>query len=471
MDGSDVLAPVDNSVISQWDKYAYEDYTDRVISVEVETEQNEPYSVVQSMADITFSNHDNFFTPKSGSPIEDYILPRRPFRILMGFGGEVVPKFVGLSTRIPEINKRQKTAKFHCIDFLTYIFEKKIDQTAMLLNNSTSEILDYLFQEVGLSSDQYVLDETSFNRINYFYAEKGQSLGDIIRPLMAAEQGRLWMDELGIIRFLNRQNYPTTTVYDFGFNNTVDYDTSTEDDIINTVTIKSSVLKEQPNQKVWEFSQPEIIPAGNTVDIWANFDDPMTGVDSPTLQTGDIEASYFRATEDEEGGISSVNISLESFSDFNKAAVMTFKNNGTTPLYLFAVVLWGTPVKVIDTIIVEDSDQASIDDFEQRLYELDTNYIQSKDDAISKAAIMVRDYKNYGSVVEFEAKGNPALQIGDGVNLDLDGFQGDHIITKIYDYMGGKGQYRQQLRGTHKDPTTYFILDRSVLNGSDVLSP
>src|SRR5690606_12714197 len=169
LNGVDVLAPSDNSVIQEWDKYKYINLSDRVISVEVESEQTEPFSVVQSMADITFNNYDNFFTPKSGSSIQDYILPRRPFRILMGFGNEVVPIFVGLSTKLPEINKQSRTARFHCIDFLTFLFEQKIDDTIMLKDYSTGEILAYLLEHLGLLSSQYDIDPVSFNRINFFY--------------------------------------------------------------------------------------------------------------------------------------------------------------------------------------------------------------------------------------------------------------------------------------------------------------
>jgi hypothetical protein len=473
LDGTDVLAPSDNNIINEWDKYDYRDYTDRVISLEVTREMIEPFSVVQTMADVTLKNEDNYFTPNSGSPIQDFILPRRPFRIFMGFDGESVPVFVGLSEKMPEIDKSAGTARFHLIDFLSVIFGKSVIEATMLINKTTSEILDVLFQQVGLVPDQYVLD-TSFNRIPFFFVQKDDNLGQIIRDLMEAEQGRLFLDELGIIRFLNRQNYNETIVASYNKSNTLDYSVSGEDDIINYAKIKMDVLAVQDDQTVWQQSQPVAVEAGGTVEIWANLTDPVTSVLEPEYSPESVEASYFTTTRNADGTVPYTNISLENIESFGSAVKLTFENVGASDAFVFAIDLWGTPIKVIDTLLVEDKDQTSIDDFEEQVYELQTKYIQTKNDAINKAAIMVNDYKDYGSIVEYEVKGNPAYQLGDAHDLDLDGYQGAHIITKKIDIMANN-RYTQTLRAKQKDIPSYFILSsdseaKSLLDGTDLLT-
>lgn len=679
LDGSDVLAPTSSSVIQLWDKYEYEDITDRVISVEMETEQTEPYSIVRAMADVTVNNFDGYFTPKTSPNIAsnnitsafnsytntlswshscsgknrylvvgvvilgdsppphdlvsvtydgldmtyigdetnagvrvflyglvappkgsntivvthdgtlttswclgiaqsfvnvsqsqptgdtataddtdnamsvsldvpdnnslavsfggkyntddllvgnagqtntiedtvasgwglvgamsykpasddttmgytysdsndgcmvgvvlnryteagDFALPRRPFRVLMGFGSEVVPLFVGLSTRTPEINKNSRTAKFHCIDFLTYMFEQKIDNTLLLQDYSTGEILEYLFDHIGLLPSQYEIDPTSFNRISYFYAEKGRTLGEIIRPLMEAEQGALWLNEVGVIRFQNRQSYPTIPVHEFDEANTIDYDVSDESDVINYVEIISKVLGVQPSQNLYQIAGPRSIPAGQSLDIWIDFADPVTGADSPSDELVPIEASYFIQTQDEAGTVPSTDISLDSVSIFSKSMLVQFTNSGSSTRYVYDLVIWGTPVRVTDEIRVEDQDAASIEAFEQRAYRLETNYIQDREDAVSKAAILIRDYKDYGDSVTLDVKGRPDLQIRDIITLNVDGYVGDYVITKIYNGMGNN-RYIQRVRATEKDITEYFILDESLLDGSDLLAP
>lgn len=473
LDGTDVLANNDNNIIALWDKYSYADYTDRVISLEVTREVVEPYSIVQTIADVTLKNEDNYFTPNSGSPIDSFILPRRPFRILMGFGGEVVPVFVGLSEKMPEIDKSNGTASFHLIDFLTVIFGKSVIEATMLLDKTTSEILDILFQQVGLLPDQYVLD-TSFNRIPFFFVQKDDNLGEIIKGLMEAEQGRLYLDELGIIRFLNRQNYNNTTVASYDKSNTIDYSVSDEDDIINYAKIKMDVLAVQDDQTVWQQSEPVQIGVGETVEIWANLTDPVTSVLEPDYSPESVEASYFTSTRDLEGTIPYTDIDLIDIESFGTAVKFTFENTGSFIGYVFAIDLWGSPIKVVDQLLVEDKDETSIENFEEQVYELETKYIQTKNDAINKAAIIVNDYKDYGSIVDLDIKGNPAYQIEDALDLDLDGYTGAHIITKKIDIISDN-KYTQRVRAKQKEVQQYFILSsdseaKSLLDGTDILT-
>lgn len=469
LDGDDLLAPTDSNIIAEWDKYSYADYSDRVIDMEVTREVTEPYSIVQSYADVTLNNYDNYFTPNSGSPIEDFILPKRPFRILMGFGAETVPVFVGLSEKMPRLDKQSRTVTFHLIDFLTLIFDKEVGETTMLLNSSTSEILSELFQGVGLLPSQFDLDD-SFNRVPYFFVKKGVKLGSVVQDLMKAEQGRLYLDELGVIRFKNRQNYSTTSVYSFDKANTIDYHVSDEDDIINYVKLKANILELQSEQSVWEQALPIYVPVGATVEVWGTLNHPTTAITTPVYSEVQVESSHFRATQDSTGNTPYADIDLVSDDLFGDTAKLVFENTGSLNGYVFAIDLWGTPIVQADTILVEEKDQTSIDNFEERLYELETPYIQTRNDAISKAAIMVDDFKDYGSLVDWDAKGNPALQIDDVVDLDLDGYQGDHVITKIVQGMS-LGKYWQRLRGKSKAPRMYFILDSSVLDGTDVLAP
>lgn len=469
LDGPDILAPSDNNVIQEWDKYTYTDYSSRVISIETNREVTEPSSIVQSYADVTLNNYDNYFTPNSGSPIDQFILPKRPFRLLMGFGNETVPVFVGLSEKMPTLDKTSRTASFHLIDFLSIIFEKDIGNTEILLDNTTTEILDVLFQAVGLLPAQYELDN-SFNTIPFFYVNKGDKLGPIVKELMEAEQGRLYLDEQGVIRFRNRQNYATDTVYNFSKTNTLDYSVSDDDDIINYAKLKLNILEVQPEQSVYEQSVPIYVPAGDTVEIFANLNDPATSVTTPVYSPVSVESSHFITTQDIEGLLAYTDISLATIDKFSTAVKLTFENTGTLNGYVYAVDLWGTPVKQVDTILIEEKDQASIDEFEERVYELDTKYIQTKSNGITKAAIMVDDYKDYGSMVELEVKGNPALQIDDGLNLNLDGYQGTHVITKIINGISD-GRYRQRITAKFKEPRLYFILDQSLLDGTDVLAP
>lgn len=475
LDGPDLLSPDGTPNILPWDQYEYTDYSDRVISIEISQEQVEPYSVVQSIADVTLNNFDDYFTPNAGSPIDAYILPKRPFRLLLGFNGESLPQFVGLSTSTPDISKTGKTAKFHLIDFMSYLFDREIHDSDLLLDVSTAEAIDYLFQSVGLLPSQYSLDETSFNRIPFFYVDKGRKLGSVIKELMEAEQGRLYMDEFGVIRFLSRQNFETTSVYSFDTRNTIDYSVSKEDDVINSTRFECDILAEQVKQSIYVLSEKILVKAGSTAEYWISYNDPITAVTTPTYSAITITDSYFTSTSDVNGEIPYTSITISSIDNFSKASKIVFSNGGATDAYVYAMEVFGTPVKVIDEIIVENKDQTSIDAYDERRYELKTTYIQDRDSAESKSAVMIDDYKDFGSILEIDIKGSPALQIGDVVTLDLDTYAGDATITKIVQILSD-AKYTQRLTVKQREFRVYFILSsdseaRSLLDGTDVLAP
>lgn len=476
LDGPDILAPDSDSVITEWDKYVYRDYTDRIVSIEINREELDPYSVVQAFADVTFDNFDGYFTPNSKSPIAEYILPRRPFRLLGGFGNEVIPQFVGLSTEMPTIDREAGTARFHLVDFLTYLFDKEIGDTIMLIDNNTGDILDYLFQEVGLLPNQYVIDETSFNRIPFFYAEKGQSLGSVIKELIRAEQGRLFMDEAGIIRYLSRQSYSDTVVQTFREHDVEDYKPSDENDIINYVKITADVLAQQPKSSIWQSVASTYIKAGDTAEVWAAFSDPVVSVTTPVTSDEILEDSYYQAFVDVEDIEYYPLIGIQSIQVFAKTVKIVFENNGSENAYVKNIELWGVPVKVEDTIEVIDFDQDSVDKFEEQRYEFKTNYIQDQTKALSEAAIMVEDYKDYGAIIKGRFIGNAALQIGDVIALDnVDGYDDTYTITGITN-IWGDFRFRQDLEIKKKVVRQYFILSsdsqaRSLLDGTDALAP
>lgn len=475
LDGPDILTSSDADVVQEWDKYLYTDYSDRVISVEITQDQTEPFSIVQSMADVVVNNYDGFFTPNGGSPIEQYILPKRPMRLLMGFNGINLPQFIGLTEKMPELDKASRTATFHLIDFMTFIFDREVDNTAILENVTTAEILDFLFQSVGLLPSQFSLDETSFNRVPYFYVEKGQKLGGIVQELMEAEQGRLFMDELGIIRFLSRQNYNSQPVWKFDDNRVIDYQVSQADDIINFARIESDVLGRFNNVPLWSASQPILVRAGETTSVWSQYQDPVIAVDTPVTSSVEIEGSSFNDSLDSQGQEPYGNISLQSITNFSKSSLMVFENGGDQDAYIVNLDLWGDAIRVEDTIIAEESDPTSIENFDERRYELKTKYIQDVNSAISKVSILVDDYKDFGSILDIDVKGMPALQIGDVVTVEGDTYNGDFIITKIVQIMSNS-KYAQRLRVKFKAPRLYFILSsdseaRSLLDGTDVLMP
>ena len=79
-----------------------------------------------------------------------------------------------------------------------------IRDTQAMRDVRTDEVLAEIFTQFGLAPSQYDLS-TGRNVIKFLFFEKEQlTAGDVIRPLIQAEGGALWLGEDGIIRFRPR---------------------------------------------------------------------------------------------------------------------------------------------------------------------------------------------------------------------------------------------------------------------------
>jgi len=462
----------EGDIVQEWDKYQYEDFTNRVLSFEW-SRQVEPYSSISlAIADIKFNNYDNYFTPNSSSPIADDVLPYRPIRLFAGFGSESVPVFVGLTEKMPVIDEKNKTASFHCIDFLYSLLNRPLDETVMLEDVRTDEALAEVFEAAGLLTTQYDFDE-GFNILKFFYVEKGTKLLGVVEKLLQAEQGRLFLSEIGVVTFRNRQNYVDDSVYRFdAFTNIIDAKKRTEDDIVNVVEIISNVREVQAKQKFWELQQAVAVPAGGTVEIWADFDDPVTTVDNPVYITS-ATTSLFTVNEIEDGsGNPSTDVALDSISKFSKSAKMVFENTGSQALYITTLELFATPAKVVKEIYIREQDDASVAKYDERVLRIENDFFNNESEARSKALILLDDYAEYGSIEEIDVKGSPALQVDDPVIVDLFNRIDDYRISRIAcKVTNSPARFTQMLQVKKFTRRTYFTIEESLIEGDDGIAP
>lgn len=466
--GADIIKG-DGSVVAEWDKYQYDDYTYRLKSIEVTRTEEMVNSTTLAQADIVLENHDNYFTPSRGSVIQNFILPYRPVKLYGGFGEEAIPQFVGLTEKMPTIDEKGKTASFHCIDFMYSLFNRPLDSAVMYQDKRTDEILASLLVAFGISPTQYSFD-TGYNIVKFAFFDKGQKFGDVVKELMEAEMGRFFMDEAGVIRFKNRQNYSSSAQWFFNTSNIIDIQTSKQDDIINVVTVKANVREVQAKQKYWELQSATVIPAGGSVDIWADFNDPVTSVDTPLYITA-ATTSLYTTNEAQDGSGSQVSSGI-SFSNtlFAKSYKMTVSNSNAFAVYLTSLELYATPATVVKQIYVRQADSTSVAKYDERVLDIENDYINNEGDAYSKALIILDDYATYANQYILNVKGNPALQIGDAVNVNIWGYSGVYVITKIvnrWDY----GKFSQQLTVRKKTFRTFFTVGVSTIGGTDVIAP
>lgn len=473
-DGGDVWMPAADNPIQAWDYYKYLNYQSRLMYSTVTRELKFPYSVVSSIADFQLNNYDKYFTPNSGSPISNYILPKRPIRLFMGFGSENLQVFVGLTEGMPEISRQDGLATFTAMDFLTWIYDMPIRNTIAMANVRTDQVLANIFEQFGLSPTQYDLGKGR-NVIPFLFFEREQTTaGDVIRPIMEAEGGWLWLDEQGIIKFRPRLEQPISPVYTLTSNEIVTLDTSNDDEIINHVIINTNVREVQDYQQVFYRDRGNtnlrIVPAGGTYIFQAELSDPCLIIQQPTAGENSSESWFTAALVDGTPVISGVTITSSELK--TNTYNMVFSNSNSFDVNIDQTFLWGRPARLIsaEPEVYDAYDDVSVSKYEEKILTIDNNFIQSSSQAESLALTIVDEYSGLNDILDLEVKGNPAFQLADIIELDYEEFSGEYRIIKITNKIQ-PSTFTQQLKIRKYTPRTWWQWDVSQWDGTDVWAP
>lgn len=471
LDGDDILAISGDNPLQEWDLYDYDDYSDRVTAIEWSREIEFPSSVSSAMADFTVENHDSYFSPNSGSPIDQYIIPKRPVRIFSGFNNNNLSQFVGLTEQMPVVDRATRVASFHAIDFLSLMFTMATNQTIAMQNVKTDEVLAALFTQFGLDPDQYNLPFSS-NRIPFLFYNKGTQAIEIFRDLMQAEMGNLWLDEQGILQLSPRSEMGEAVNYSLDESNLIDINTSSDESIINKVIIHADIRDVQPYQTIYSRSASEtdllVIQANSTRVFEAELDDPALTAEVPT-QGFASAVSWFTAVKSDGTEVSG-SITVTSSELRTNSFVLTFENTNDFDVNINEMEIWGEPAKVVDRIQYTDINQASIDKYEEHVLEIDNNFIQSVEQCAALSFIILAEFAEHSGYIEAEVKGHPALQLGDVVSVDMTGYDGIYKIVSIRNKIQD-GRYSQFIKAKRHTLRDYFILDESLLDSTAVLAP
>lgn len=474
LNGPDVLGTSNDNPLQAWDKYEYTDYTERILSMSVRRELAFPYSIVSAIGDFTLNNYDKYFTPNGASPISTFVIPKRPVRLMQGFGSALLQQFVGLTQGMPEISVTEGTAAFTAFDFLTQIYDMPIRETEALMDVRTDQVLEVIFTQFGLSPTQYDLAEGR-NLIKFLFFERGQlTAGDVIRPLMQAEGGMLWLGEDGVIRFRPRLEQPDSPTYLFDADSVLSCEVVDEDQIINHVVISTDVREVQDYTTIYSKNVSDqsldVVPANGSYTFSAELTDPLFDA-IPPVYGENADVSWFTAALPNGDTVSS-GLSVTSTELRTNSYEITISNTNDFSVNINQMSLWGRPAKRIsvEPIIYENKDTDSIDKYEDRLLEINNNFVQTISSARSLALTILDEYSEYADILDLEVKGNPAIQLGDIVEVDYEEYTGEYRVISITN-KSLPSQFTQMIRVRKYEPHTYFQLDISQLNGDHVLAP
>jgi len=481
LDGGDIIKG-DGSVIQEWDKYTYTDYTDRVLSIEYDRQAEVPTNpITRCVATVVMDNSDGLFTPgNTDSPLLNYLVPRRPIRISEGFEGELIPVFIGMTDSRPEVDDNSKTARFRCVDFLTSVMEVQLQEELMYVNQREDQIIQAILETCGLSASQFSLD-TGENIIPFAYFKKDSKAGDALKEICEASLGNLRMDEAGQIIYESRTSWNShASVIDLTpDDNVLERKNAGRDNVINTVEITFNSRVVQELQKIWETSGTPEVPANGTLEIFAEFRDdegelPVTSAEDPVYIDTATDSIYSTNKEsDGSGDTLDSYITLTSMDLFSTGAKLVFTNSGSVPIFLTRLEIWGTPARIAERGFVRVQDTTSIGDrdgFEERIYKIENDYIQDAVAANSIGQIILADMAQDDDQVDLYIKALPHLQIGDVITYTDDEQTTDYFVTRINGILNSSG-LRQYLRVSKRVINIYWRVGISAIDGTDVIGP
>lgn len=472
--------------ITLFDKYDYAVETSQVNNLTVErTVSTIPIGIMSAQLDLELDNTTKRYLPDYDPTIGSSVRkPGRPVKINAGFGTEVIPVFTGYTGR-PKISLGKRKFNVHAFDAMEYLnnFESSL---GMQTNISTKDIIALLLGEAGFASTQYVLEDSVQSAIG-FINPKGQKAGPLIQSLAEAEGGLFFFDETGIARFWNRLHFDlnSTAVGTLNYSNLMDLQFN-DTPIFNHVKVTAKPRAVTANQLIYRLAQAVEIPPNSVVRYPFAFKDddgdlPATTIDTPVYVDSQI-TSFYRTNKSQQGDGDPMNsyITRTDFDTWGTGGIIEFTNSSTSDtIYITDLQIYGTPAKVVTTIVQEYIDQTSIDDYglnpdnSGAVLEYQNDYIQDSDTAYVYAFNIVNQFSGPGRQLNGVPFGNPAWQFGDVFNVNIE----DTAQTIKMVMLGSKlnmdrtTALSQSMTLEERVFRTYFQIGVSQIGGLDAIHP
>lgn len=463
--------------------YRYFDESDYLTSLSWERGLQIPQGgFSMALAEANLDNTSGRFTPRymgGSSELFTAILPRRPALINAGFNYDgidnLIPQFAGVFNKNPQIDMRNREVQLNMVDYNGFFATRDVDQTSIYTGVTTDVIMENVLINQGMSTSQYDLDP-GINVIPFALIDKGTKLDSLFNKLAQAEYGHFLTNEEGRHLFRNRQWGDSDTYQRVIYTSQViNQEAPTDDHIINVVEIKSDIRQKAINQKLWDLSAPVLVPANDTVEIFADFTDsdgamPVLAVDTPAYAAGGATTSAYatNVAEDNSGATNNSAISLKSFSQFVTAYKMVFENTSSTPTFITALSLWGRPAKKISELYVRRERQASQTAYEERPLLIDDNpFIQNQDWAESLAELLLGDFSDIDNIQRLTIRSMPSLQLWDLVSWQGRSYRIFDIKTRLDPGQG----FVSDLSLLKRSITSFFRIGISTVGGSDQIAP
>lgn len=418
VNGTDVIQGTDVATINNADAFSYFDETERVIRIEYERTLIEPLGGMSiAIADVVLDNTDLRFTPDKNATIGTALRPNRPLKIFIGFrvsGQDKVVSIIEGLTLQPREDKLKRTVTITAYDYLRWLNEKA-QETTIYTNQRTDEIIADILSRAGVGSSNYELDQ-GLNTVGFAWFEKGDTAGDRIRRLVESEEGIFYQDETGKLRFENRDKYSkvpfNSAVWTIDSDDILDWVQDNSSSIINRAIVKGAPRSVKGETEIWRGGIEEQVPAGGSIEIWADFEDPVSSLTTPSATT---DFTAFTVT-----GGAGTNITSDVsvvMTTFTKSAKLVISNANGSAAFLNFLRIRGTPATIDYEVEEIFQDTNSIADYNENQIEVDNEFIDDRTFAAEMAQNIVRRHKSPTERIIITVRGIPQLQLRDQIQV------------------------------------------------------
>lgn len=465
------------SVVSDWNRYIYDSESAFVTGLNYSRELQMPVGgVSKALAEVNFDNTTGRYLPDymgGSSEFATAILPRRPVIINSGFNYDgvdtMIPQFVGITSKTPEISMRDRTAKVSGEDFLGFLANNYVDHSTMFTAQRSDQVIETILTGLGFATAQFSLD-VGINTIPFGIFETGKRFLDIINDITQAEFGNFYQDEVGTLRFTNRAHWDTSPYNAIQkvitTSMVIEASVPSDDHIVNVVEINASPRAKVALAVVYNASPNLVVSPGSTNEIFISYDNPMLAITNPTA--GGVNSSYLANSQSGGGGSDlTSSVSIKSISNFAQASKITFQNNGGTTAYITSLIISGRAAEIYDTVYTRKQDDSSVTAYEQRPWVYRNDYIQDRTWADGLAQLVLNDLSDPDKLQELTIRAIPELQLGDFISWQGRSWQVYGIKTDVSPSSG----FVQRLKILRREIANYFIIGVSTIGGPDQIAP
>lgn len=388
------------------------------------------------------------------------ILPARPIIIGAGFElsgvSSTIPQFSGNLKRQPRVDVRTRLVELQAEDYVGFFDNKYLDRTALFTGVRTDEVIEMFFQNSGMTTAQYELDE-GINTIPFVMLPSGIRFSDALNDIAQAENGHIFQDEEGVFHFWNYRHFSSDAQVQriITTSQVINAEAPDEDHIINVVEVDSNIWEKRANQPIFELSVPVQVLGGIPTEIFANLDDPVLEVTGQTIVGNTLE----------DGSGSALIVTIQSRDVFAEAVKYVVTTSGSG--YITTLDITGRSAISAEKLYVRSSANSSLTAYNERPLYIDNMYIQNRDWAASLTNLILDSYSQPENLQKITIRAMPSLQIGDLVS-----WQGtDWRIYGQRSTLDPDYGFVQELILLRRDFRTYFAIGISTIEGGDVIAP